>query len=113
MQDCQQDMMQTDADRKRLCETTCWTVAGGPGTLTKQWLPGGALAFRTSQTKKAGKLRCSMDGCSPPLPICVTVSRRVGWMEQTLLVADGWNEMSVDILQHETALCKRQGHVLT
>lgn len=47
VRDYQQYMMQTGVERKGLWETTCWTSAGGPGTLTSQSLSGGSFDFTT------------------------------------------------------------------
>lgn len=40
------------------------------------------MAFGPLWTKKAGKPRCSLDGCSASLPHCVTVSRAIGWISK-------------------------------
>ena len=93
MQDYQQHMMQTGVERKGLCETTYWTVVGGPGTLTSQSLSGGSFDFRPSSRKKSGKGMHSTDGFAPFMPISITVSRREkcvgGWRKHCSRQMDG------------------------
>jgi len=56
MQDYQQRVMQTDVERKGPCETTCWAVVGGPGTLTSQSLSQGLLVLEHPRERKLGKV---------------------------------------------------------